>query len=648
MDYLSFDKESLVNLEYSLNREILSTNRAGGYLSTSLPLCNTRKYHGLMVLPLEAFNYENFVLLSSLDETIITEERSFNLGIHKYPKIYSPRGHKYLIDFKYAPTPTLWYRVGNIILKKELLFAHKKENLMIRYTVDKAPASLKMRMKPFLAFRRTHDLTHANMTANTKYEQAENGVSFKLYKGFPRLYLQLNKKSSWISSPEWYHKIEYKEEIARGYPGHEDLLVPGYFEVGLKEGDQLIFSASTGEVKTRTITSNFKKEVSLRPPKDDFENCLRNAASQFIVHRDKMTQVVAGFPWFGRWGRDTFIALPGLTLSLGDTETCIKVLDSLISEMKDGFFPNTGNKGKVLFNSVDAPLWFFWVLQRYLMVDDQPAMIWKKYSKTMKKILSTYRNGGIYSVHMDDNGLIWQGESGVALTWMDAVVDGVPVTPRTGYAVEICALWYNAIRFTLDMAELNGDQSFVKKWKSIPGLIEDHFMDVFWYDKGRYLADYVDHKGQNTAMRPNQIFAISLPFSLVPPSEQRHVVDRIRSELYTKKGLRTLSPKNPAYIGEYDGDQRNRDKAYHQGTVWPWLLGHFFTSHIKVRGREDSFQLADDLMNTFNEDMTTYGIASIAEIYDGDPPHRPKGAISQAWSVAEVIRILKFVQKEKN
>ncbi len=648
MDYLSFDKESLVNLEYSLHREILSTNRAGGYLSTTLPLCNTRKYHGLLVLPIEAFNYENFVLLSSLDETIITEERSFNLGIHKYPKIYSPRGHKYLIDFKYAPTPTLWYRVGNIVLKKELLFTHKKENLMIRYTVEKAPGSFKMRMKPFLAFRRTHDLTYANMTANTKYKEAENGVSFKLYSGFPRLYLQLSKKSTWVPSPEWYHGIEYKEEIARGYPGHEDLMIPGYFETSMNEGDQLILSASTSEVKTRSITTLFKKEFKLRPPKDNFESCLRNAASQFIVHRDKMTQVIAGFPWFGRWGRDTFISLPGLTLSLGDSETCITVLDSMIDEMKNGFFPNTGNKNQVLFNSVDAPLWFFWVLQRYLLVDDNPGMIWKKYSRTMKTILETYRNGGIYSVHMDDNGLIWQGEPGVALTWMDAVIDGVPVTPRTGYAVEICALWYNAIRFTLDLAEKNGDKPFVKKWRDLPGLIEDHFLDLFWYEKGRYLADYVDKEGQNTDMRPNQIFAISLPYSLVPVDRQRHVVDRVRSELYTRKGLRTLSPKNPEYIGEYQGDQKCRDKAYHQGTVWPWLLGHFFTSHLKVRGRDDTFQFADDLLAGFDEDMTTYGIASIAEIYDGDPPHRPKGSISQAWSIAEVIRVMKFVQKEKN
>ncbi len=648
MDYLSLDKESLVNLEYSLNREILSTNRAGGYLSTTLPLCNTRKYHGLMVLPLEKFNFENFVLLSSLDETIITEERSFNLGIHKYPKIYSPRGHKYLVDFKYAPTPTLWYRVGNIVLKKELLFAHKKENLMIRYTVETAPATFEMRMKPFLAFRRTHDLTYANMTANTRYKEVENGVSFKLYSGFPRLHLQLNKRSNWIASPEWYHEIEYKEEIARGYPGHEDLMVPGYFEILMKKGDQLIFSASTSEVKTKSLSGSFKKEVASRPPKDNFENCLRNSASQFIVHRDQMTQIIAGFPWFGRWGRDTFISLPGLTLSLGDTETCIQVLDSLIKEMKNGFFPNTGNKGQVLFNSVDAPLWFFWVLQRYLLVDNNPQFIWKKYSKTMKAILETYRNGGIYSVRMHDNGLIWQGESSVALTWMDAVVDGVPVTPRTGYAVEICALWYNAIKFTLEMAEINGDKAFVKKWQDLPGVIEKHFMELFWYEKERYLADYVDDKGQNIDMRPNQIFAISLPYSLVPLEQQRHVIDRVRSELCTPKGLRTLSPRSPAYIGEYQGGQESRDRAYHQGTAWPWLLGHFFTSYIKVRGKDDTFQLCEDFLYGFEQDMTTYGIASIAEIYDGDPPHRPKGSISQAWSIAEIIRILKFVQKEKN
>lgn len=647
MQYLSFDKNSLVNLEYSLNREILSTNRAGGYFSSTLPLCNTRKYHGLMVLPLERFDYENYVLLSGLDETILTDDRAFNLGIHKYRHIYSPRGHKYLIDFEYAPTPTLWYRIGKILMKKEMLFVHGEEQIMIRYTVMETSENFTFRMKPFLAFRNAHELTKANMEAETRYENAENGVSFCLYKDFPRLYLQLNRKGKWIASPDWYYDIEYKEEIARGYEGHEDLFVPGYFEMRLARGDTLIFSASTGEEKPRSLAAKFKKEVSIRPPKDNFENCLRNSASQFIVERNDRTRLIAGFPWFSQWSRDTFIALPGLTLSLGDQKTCLHVLDSMVEELEDGFFPNTRTRAGTLYNSVDAPLWFFWTLQRLQDSGKSEKKIWKRYGQAMKSILRSFRSGGIYSVHMAENGLIWQGEEGVALTWMDAVSGGVPVTPRTGFAVEVCALWYNAVCYALQLARSVSDDAFVREWESVPGLIEENFLDVFWYEKGKHLADYVDQSGQNTDMRPNQIFAISLPYSLIQPQQQRWIIDRIKAELLTPKGLRTLSPKNLKYKGNYQGSQGERDRAYHQGTVWPWLLAHFVTSHIKLRGREETLQLAEGILASFEEDMTHYGIASISEIYDGDPPHRPKGSVSQAWSVAEILRILMFVKKEK-
>ena len=598
-------------------------------------------------MPLEQFDFERYVLLSCVDESIRTEDRTFNLGIHKYRNLYSPRGHKYLVDFQYAPTPTLWYRIGNIVIRKELLFVHGEDQLMIRYTVEEAPQKFLFQMKPFLAYRRAHSLTHANMDADTKYEEADQGVSFCMYGGFPRLYLQLNKKGEWIASPDWYHDIEYKEEIARGYEGHESLFVPGYFELELKKVDSLIFSASTAEEKPKGMTRKFNKEIEIRPPKDNFENCLRNSASQFIVERGGRTQIIAGFPWFDRWGRDTFISLPGLTISLGDLKTCYKVLDSMIGEMQNGFFPNTGSKNMVLYNSVDAPLWFFWVLQRLREAGESGEKLWEKYGEVMKKILETYRNGGIYSVHMAENGLIWQGEKGMALTWMDAVYEGVPVTPRTGFAVEICSLWYNAVRFTLALAEEAEDETFVRAWADIPGLIEDHFMEVFWYEKGKYLADYVDENGQNTDVRPNQIFAISLPYSLVDSQYQRWIIDRIKTELFTPKGIRTLSPKNIRYKGVYQGDQEERDKAYHQGTAWPWLLAHFVTSNIKLRGKDETLHLAERILSSFDEDMTHYGIASVSEICDGDPPHRPKGGISQAGSVAELLRILKFVQKQK-
>ncbi len=644
MKYLAFDKGELVNLEYSLNREILSTNRAGGYFSTTIVLCNTRKYHGLMVLPLEQFDGEPHVLLSCIDDTIIQHEQSFNLGIHRYPGIYEPRGHKYIIDFDYDPTPTFTYRVGGVILKKEFLFVHNEEQLMIRYTLVDAHSPTKIKIKPFLAFRNAHNLSKANMWADTKYKEVTNGIRYRLYTGFPYLHIQLNKKNDYIPSPDWYYNIEYMEELKRGYEGHEDLFIPGYFEVSIKKGESIILSAATAEQATGTLTKKFNTELLKRPPKDSFENCLKNAAQQFIVEREKSTSIIAGYPWFGRWGRDTFISLPGLTLGINDPKSCKAVLDSMSSEMKGGLFPNVGRAKAAAFNSVDAPLWFFWSIQKYLEYTKAPEEIWKDYGKKMKSILLGYRNGLPFNIKMHDNGLIWAGEKGFALTWMDAVVNGKPVTPRIGFAVEINALWYNALMFTIALAKENGDNKFVKEWFPIAEQAKQSFVDVFWNKDMNYLADYVDEEGQNLFVRPNQIFAASLPYSPIDDEMKRAVVDLVERELLTPKGLRTLAPQSPEYKGRYEGDHVSRDLAYHQGTVWPWLLGHFMDAYFNIHGKS-AMPLANKIIESMKEEMCHYGICSIAEVYDGDPPQRPNGSISQAWSVAAIIRVLRLMEK---
>ena len=646
MKYLEFDKESLVNLEYSLNREILSTNRAGGYFSTTIVLCNTRKYHGLMVIPLDEFDGENHVLLSSVDDTVIQHEQAFNLGIHRYPGIYEPRGHKYIIDFSYEPTPKVTYRVGGVILEKELLFVHNEEQILIRYTLKDAHSPTKLRFKPFLAFRNAHKLSKANLWADTHYTEIDNGVKYKLYKGFPYLHLQTNKKAEFIASPDWYYNIEYKEEIWRGYEGHEDLFVPGYFELSIKKGESVILSASTTEQKPAMLTKKFKAEIERRPPKDRFQNCLFNAANQFIVGKGKHTEIIAGFPWFGRWGRDTFIALPGLTLCNNNSKTCKDVLDTMSNELKDGLFPNVGKHSAAAFNSVDAPLWYFWAIQQYALHTNEREQVWKDYGKKMKQILAAYRNGLPYNIKMQSNGLIWAGEKGFALTWMDAVVCGKPVTPRIGYPVEINALWYNAIMFTLELAAQNKDTKFIKEWEPIANMARENFTKVFWNDSLGYLADYVDDNGQNMFVRPNQIFAASLPYSMLTDEMKRSIIATVERELLTAKGLRTLAPKNPAYQGIYEGDQAKRDSAYHQGTVWPWLSGHFIEAYLSV-DPQAALIVAKKLVEGLKEEVNRYGICSISEIFDGDPPQRPRGAISQAWSVAETLRTIRLIEKQE-
>ncbi|HAN17377.1 MAG: amylo-alpha-1,6-glucosidase [Bacteroidetes bacterium GWC2_33_15] len=640
MAYLDLNKDEIINLEYSLKKEILSTNRAGGYFSTSIILCNTRKYHGLMVLPIKEFDDENHVLLSSVDETVIQHGKSFNLGIHKFPGIgvYEPRGHKYITDFQYDQTPKLTYKVGGVVLEKELLFVHNEEQFMIRYTLKDAHSPTRLRIKPFLAFRNLHKLSKANMYADIKYKNVKNGIKSKLYPGFPYLYMQLNKKNEFIASPDWYYNIEYLEELNRGYEYQEDLFVPGFFEIPIKKGETIIFSASTSEATPTGLNRKFETELKRRPPKDSFENCLKNSASQFLVEREKTTEIIAGYPWFGRWGRDTFISLPGLTLCTGDIKSCKNVLDTMIHELKGGLFPNIGKNSNAAFNSVDAPLWFFWSVQMYAKAINDNNIIWHDYGKKMKQILDNYRKGLEFNIKMHNNGLIWQGEKGRALTWMDAVVEGKPVTPRAGYAVEINALWYNAVCYTLDLAKQFNDSKFVKEWGNIPGLTRKSFSDVFWYEEKQYLYDLVDYEFSDNSVRPNQIFAVSLPYSPLTEPQMQGVIRVVEKELLTPKGLRTLSPGNPKYHGRYEGNQAERDSAYHQGTVWPWLLGHYVDAIFKIYGKE-AIPQAENIVTSFKEDMTKYGLSSISEIFDGDPPQRNRGAISQAWSVAEVLRI---------
>ena len=644
MSYLKFDKSQLINLEYSLNKEILRANRAGSYACTTVIGCNTRKYHGLLVSPVNRFGGEKHVLLSSLDETIVQHGKEFRIGIHKYEgDNYEPKGHKYVRDFEADVIPEVIIRVGGVVLKKEKILVEREEQILIRYTLIDAHSKTWLKLRPFLAFRNVHELTTANLDANTHVVYIQNGIKMRLYKGFPYLHMQFSKKTDFIHVPDWNYNIEYLREMERGYEYKEDLFIPGYFELSIRKGESVILSASTKENNPANLKRKFTTEIRKRVPRNSFRNCLVNSAQQFIVRRNKRIDVIAGFPWFGSWGRDTFIALPGLTLSIDDTQTFKDVIKTQLLKMKDGLFPNMGNDDSPAFNSVDAPLWFFWSLQQYVYYQSSAEGVWKEYGKPMKTILSTYRNGTGFGIRMADNGLIWAGEKGKALTWMDAVVNGVPVTPRMGYNVEINALWYNAICFAIELAEKAGDNKFVKQWKDLPERVSNSFTEIFWDEEKGYLADYSDGIKTDWSVRPNQVFVSSLFYSPVKPEIQKAVLETVEKELLTPRGLRTLSPKNPDYKGIYFGNQEERDKAYHQGTVWPWLLGHFCEGYLKVH-KKSGIGKIKALIEGFEEEMNQDGIGSISEIYDGDPPHSGKGAISQAWSVAELLRIMQILE----
>ena len=439
--------------------------------------------------------------------------------------------------------------------------------------------------------------------------------------------------------------VEYTEERNRGYDFREDLFVPGYFEFPIKKEESIIFSASVEPVTTARLKTKFQRLVEARAPRNSFENCLKYSASQFIVRKGKDTEVVAGYPWFGRWGRDTFIALPGVTLAANkDTKTCKEVLDTMVRELQNGLFPNIGKDQNASYNSVDAPMWFFKAVQEYACAVHDDAAVWKSYGAKMKAVLKAYREGVNQYVKMVDNYLIWADEPGKALTWMDAIVGGVPVTPRGGYQVEINALWYNAICYTLELARKAGDTRFVKEWEKMPELVKESFVKIFWNHEKGYLADFVNGGGQNVYVRPNQVIACSLEYSPISDDMKRGVLDVVKSELLTPKGLRTLAPKNIHYEGTYEGDQATRDHAYHQGTVWPWLIGPYIEANFRLYGKK-FVKTAKELLGGFEEDMTVYGVCSIGEIYDGNPPYAPNGCISQAWSVGEILRCMALIKK---
>jgi predicted glycogen debranching enzyme len=644
MSYIKFDKKQLVNLEFSLSRELIRTNRAGAYASRNVIGCHTRKYHGMLVVPQPALDDDNHVLLSNLDETVIQQGCEFNLGIHKYPGgVYHPHGHRYLTYFSTDPIPYNVYQVGGVVLKREMLFTTNDDRYLIRYTLEDAHSPTRLRFRPFMAFRNVHRLSKANINANTKYEEVPNGIRMKLYSGYSYLYMQFSKPVDYTHVPDWNYNIEYQMEMERGYEYQEDLLVPGFFEVDIKKGESIVFCASTSEIAPSAIKRAFDGEIKKRVPRDSFENCLVNSAQQFIVKKDKRTDIIAGFPWFGRWGRDTFIALPGLTLVLGDEKTFRAVIDTMVRDMKGPLFPNFGIKNKKAYNSADASLWFIWALQQYVIRSKKHEDTWKTYGSKIRNVLEGYRAGTPGYIHMQENGLIWAGQQGLALTWMDAVINGKPVTPRSGLPVEINALWYNAICFAIELAEKNGDKKFVKEWQPVADKIPEAFVKTFWIEQKSYLADYVDGDFRDYSVRPNQLMATSLPYSPLDEEKRMQVLNVVEKELLTPRGIRSLDPKNPQYKGTCYGDPKSRDEAYHQGTAWPWLLGHFVEGYLKIYGKQ-GLPFVKSLFNGFEEVMYEHGLGTVSEIYDGDPPHIARGAVSQAWSVAELLRVNEMIE----
>ena len=483
------------------------------------------------------------------------------------------------------------------------------------------------------------------MYANVRSYPVKNGVKNRLYDGFPWLHMQMSKDDAkFIPAPDWYYDFEYQKEIERGYEGYEDLLTTGYFEMKIQKGESIIFSASVDEMaSSQDIVELFDASIARRTHKIDFRSCLQHSARQFIIRRPgDRTELIAGYPWYGVAGRSTFIALPGLTLEQGYKEDCLAVLDTMVSDMRNGDFAGSASAEV----AADAPLWFFWTLQQ-LESHIGAKSIWERYGAAMKSILVAYRRGffgGCVALH--ENGLIWASREGYALSWMNSVVDGVPQTPRAGYTVEVNALWYNAVCYALELAKKCGDKEFVEEWKALPKKTQKAFVEKFYLAEEGYLADYVDMRSANKSIRCNQIIACGLPYRMVDENQMVNVLLTVRQHLLTPHGLRSLSPEDPMFESTYKENPIEQEAASKNGAVWVWPLMFYFECAFALDGGR-FLAKANELYESFDENIQTYCIGSVAEYYDANPPHAPRGAVSQAWSVAALLYLKQLIEKQE-
>lgn len=646
MSYLKFEKAQMANLQESMCREVLRTNRSGAYAYRTVVDCNTRKYHGLLVAPIPEMDDDNHVLLSSLDATVVQHGAEFNLGVHKYQSgVFSPNGHKYIREFSLETIPTTLYRVGGVILKREIIFQAYNTRVLVRYTLVDCHSSTILRFKPFLAFRSVKTCMHENTNIIRDYQEVDGGIKTHLYEGYPDLYMQFSRKCEFIFQPDWYRGLLYDKELERGYEGVEDLYVPGYFEVSAKKGDQIIFAAGLEEVKPNTLKKVFDQEVKIRTPRDNFYHTLVNSAHQFHMRvSDKERYLLAGYPWFKVRARDMFISLPGLTIAIQENDYFKLVMDTAkkaIYEFMSGR-PLTG-----LIREIEQPdvlLWAIWALQQYAH-EVGNAITYQEYGKFLEDMLRFMESGKHPNLELKENGLMHIEGRDEPMTWMNSTVNGKPVVPRTGYVVEINALWYNALKFCAEMAISNGKPEMAAELDARADIAKDSFQKIFVNPNG-YLFDYVEEGITDWSVRPNMIFPVAFDYSPLEPEQKKSVLDFCTRELLTPKGLRTLSPKSGGYNPIYAGAQTQRDYAYHSGTAWPWLGGFYMEACIKVYKRT-RLSFVQRQMLGYEDEMQYHVVGSISELFDGNPPYHGRGAGSFAMNVAEILRTWRLIDQYK-
>ena len=645
MSYLNFDKTLLINLEKSLTKEMIRTNRAGAYNSTTLIDCNTRKYHGQLVIPIPEINDSNHVLLSSLDETVIQHGAEFNLGIHKYEgNNFSPNGHKYIRQFDCNSISRTIYRVGGVILSKERMLVSHEPRVLIKYTLLEAHSPTTIRFKPFLAFRGADELTYQNDYADTSYQEVKNGISMRLYETYPFLHMQFSKKNTYTHQPDWYKNIEYSKEQERGYAYKEDLLVPGFFEIPIKKGESVIFSAGISQIAPTKLHKLWEDELARRHERADMFSTLKNSAEQFYKRVGDKTYLIAGYPWFGSRGRDQFIALPGCTLAIDRMDYFDAIMKTSIEEIKL-FMENQHTK--VNIEGIDEPdvlLWFIWSVQQYATHTSSKDAA-DRFEDICTEIISFIRKQNHPSVLLHNNGLLFVNGTERTATWMNAVEDGRPITPRTGYVVEINALWYNALKFVAVLRRELGKDNAADLIDYQAEMTKEAFVSTFW--NGSYLYDYAIDYYKDLEVRPNMLWAVGLPFSPLDRQQQKSVIDICTRELLTPKGLRSLSPKSGFYRPNYEGGMLERNRNYHNGPVWPWFIGIYSSAYMGIY-KQSGKSFIERMLIGLEAELSELCIATIPELFDGNPPFKGHGGMSFAMSVAETLRVLNMLKNDEN
>ncbi len=645
---IEFDGLLCADLAEASAREWLETNGIGGFASSTIVGLDTRRYHGFLMAATKP-PLGRVLLLSKLEATLLIDTARFELSTNQYQGAIHPRGHLYIDSFRLDPYPVFTYVVDGIQIEKSVFLVHGENTVVVRFAIlsDPGRRSCALEIRPLIAFRDFHSTTHSNEAIQRAVESLPGQAAITPYPDLPTLHFAHNA-TSLDPAGFWFYNFDYQRERERGLDSLEDLYSPFLFRFELTNGTPALVIASTGHHNAHEaeLLGQREKErretiIAAAPASDALAEILTAAADQFIVARGDRKSVIAGYPWFSDWGRDTMISLPGLTLVTGRYDDARNILGAFARSIDQGMlpnrFPDSGEAPE--YNTVDATLWMFQAVHEFLRYTRDYDFVRADLYQPLVDVVAWHERGTRYGIRLDSDGLLRAGEPGVQLTWMDVKIGDWVVTPRSGKPVEIQALWYNALRVIEHLAIAFGDRDRAAHYSALAEGTRASFGRAFWNEAEGCLYDVVSDSGADSSIRPNQVIAVSLPYPLLESDQALRVVDVVEWELLTPYGLRTLSRRDPNYRGHYGGDPRSRDSAYHQGTAWPWLLGPFLTAYVRVHGGSpETRDRAGRFLEPLRRHLSEAGLGQISEVFDGDPPHEPGGCIAQAWSVAEVLR----------